>query len=177
MRIRTLALAISLLGLAAPKLSGQMIKWSQQGEIQQMLGPTEIEIRYSRPVARGRQLFGGIVPFGKVWNPGADSATTISFSTDITVNGEQLAAGKYSIWMIPDPAEWTVILSRAADVFHLPYPQGQDAMRFTVKPKEGMHMETLAFYFPVVDGPNAVLAFHWGGTVLEIPLAIEVNEN
>ncbi len=176
MRVRTFALAIGFLVASTPALSSQMIKWSQAGEVRQMLGSTEMEIRYNRPVARGRELFGGIVKYGVVWTPGADSATTISFSTDVTLNGEKLDAGKYSIWMIPDPNEWTVILSSATDVFHQPYPEGHDVRRFAVSPKRGMHMETLAFYFPVVDGPRAVLAFHWGTTVLEMPIEIEVDE-
>ena len=161
---------------SAPALSGQMIKWSQFGEVSQMLGPTEMEVRYSRPVARGRELFGALVKYGVTWAPGADSATTISFSTDVIFNNEKLKAGKYSIWMIPDPNEWTVILSSAADVFHQPYPEGHDVMRFTVTPKSGMHVETLTFHFPMVDGPRATLAFHWGTTVLEIPIEIQVDE-
>lgn len=177
MRFSVIAMAASLTVGTAPALSGQMIKWSQFGEVSQMLGPTNIEVRYSRPVARGRELFGALVPYGVTWAPGADSATTISFSTDVIFNGEKLSAGKYSIWMIPDPNEWTVILSSAADVFHQPYPEGHDVMRFSVSPKTGMHMETLTFYFPVVDGPQAMLAFHWGTTVLEVPIEIEVDES
>ena len=81
MRVRTLVLTAGLFVGSTPALSSQMIKWSQSGEVNQMLGPTEMEIRYSRPVARGRELFGGIVKYGVTWAPGADSATTISFST------------------------------------------------------------------------------------------------
>lgn len=175
MRPSILLLTASLLTGAVSGLDGQMIKWSQFGEVFQMLGPTEIEVRYSRPVARGRDLFGALVPFDSVWAPGADSATTIAFSTDVSFNGSPLEAGKYSIWMIPGPREWTVILSSAADVFHRPYPAGHDAMRFVVTPREGSHMETLTFHFPVVDGPRAVFAFHWGTTVIEIPIEIEVE--
>ncbi|MFQ6045564.1 MAG: DUF2911 domain-containing protein [Gemmatimonadales bacterium] len=172
----TLCAAILLAGIG-PDLHAQMIKWSQFGSVTQMLGDTEIEIRYHRPVARGRQIFGGIVKWGRVWTPGADSATTIEFSTDVMVGGHAVPAGKYSIWMIPrETGEWTVILSRAADVYHTPYPEGQDALRLSLAPEAGSHMETLALYLPVVDGPRAELVMHWGQILVRIPIQIELEQ-
>lgn len=134
---------------------------------------TRIEIVYNRPVARGRALFGALVPWGKVWHPGADTATTIAFSTAVQVNGKPLAAGTYSLWAIPEPELWTVIFSRAQPVWHIPYPEGQDVLRIRVPARQGSHMETLAFYFPVVEGERAVLHLHWGTTV--VPLSISVD--
>jgi hypothetical protein len=136
----------------------------------QMIGATRVEIAYSRPVARGRTLFGGVVPWGKEWTPGADTATSISFSTDVHVNGEPLHAGTYSVWAIPEPSEWTIIFSRATPVFHIPYPAGQDVLRVRATPQAGEHMETLAFYFPMVAPDSAVLYLHWGKTI--VPLRI-----
>jgi hypothetical protein len=152
-----------------------MIPWSQYGSVTQRLGDVQISLRYWRPVARGRELFGALVPWGEVWTPSADSAATITFSDPVTVGGHALDAGTYSIWMIPRPDEWTVILSGAARVYHTPYPEGRDALRFTVRPERVPHIETLAFYFPVVDGPNAELAMHWGETAVSVPIAIEVE--
>ena len=141
----------------------------------QMVGDTKIEIRYSRPVARGRELFGALVPWGRVWNPGADTASQISVSTDVRVGGERLATGTYTLWAIPGQDGWTVIFSRAAPVWHLPYPgEAKDALRIRVVPRRGEHMETLAFYFPVVDGVKATLHLHWGTTI--VPLEIQVND-
>ncbi len=179
MHVRRLFLvfvAATMLGGRARDTTAQAIKWSQSGTVTQMLGDTEIVIRYSRPVARGRELFGALVPWGKTWNPGADSATTIAFSTGVQVDGHPLPAGKYSVWMIPFPEAWTVILSRAADVFHTPYPEGQDALRLELLPESGQHMETLTFHFPVVDGPRAVLTFQWGETMVHVPMEIELEE-
>ena len=157
------------------QIDGQAIKFSQSGSVMQMLGNTEIEIRYSRPVVRGRELFGALVPWGEVWAPGADSATTIAFSNEVLFGGQRLPAGRYSIWMIPGPESWTVILNRVADVYHTRYAEGQDVLRMQVEPDRGLHMETLTFHFPVVDGPNAVLAFHWGETVVRVPIEIELE--
>ena len=149
------------------------VQKSQSGSVFQRVANTDIEVVYDRPVARGRELFGGIVAYDEVWNPGANDATAVSFSRDVTVNGEALPAGKYSIWAIPRAGDWTVIFSRAADVYHTPYPgENQDALRLTITPQRGDHMETLAFYFPMVEGKETELRLHWGETV--VPMLIKV---
>jgi hypothetical protein len=145
---------------------------SQHGSVSQRFAETTITVVYNRPVARGRELFGSLVPYGKVWCPCANDATTIELTTAIKINGHDLAAGKYSVWSEPNPDKWVVIFNRTADVWHTRYPTGQDALRVDVTPKTGSHMETLAFYFPVVDGKKAELALHWGTVV--VPLSIEV---
>ncbi len=146
---------------------------SQAGAVAQRVANTDITVTYSRPVARGRKLFGALVPYDQVWNPGADQATAISVSRDVTINGQALRAGKYSIWAIPRADEWTMIFSRAADVFHTPYPgEAQDALRISVRPEQGSHMETLSFYFAVVEGKDALLRLHWGEVI--VPMSVRV---
>ena len=84
------------------------VQASQSGSVSQTIANTELTITYDRPVARGRALFGGIVPYGEIWNPGANDATAITLSRAVTINGHRLDAGKYSIWAIPGEREWTV---------------------------------------------------------------------
>ena len=149
------------------------VQASQSGSVSQTITTTQITITYDRPVARGRELFGGIVAFGEIWNPGANDATKVSVSHPVTINGMSLPAGDYSIWAIPDPDEWTVIFNRAADVYHEPYPgEEHEELRLTVAPQTGQHMETLAFYFPAVEKKDAELRLHWGETI--VPLQITV---
>jgi Protein of unknown function (DUF2911) len=164
--------AISL--LVSPQRSGgaQKPRPSQHGEVSQTINDTVITIDYNRPVARGRKLFGALVPWGRNWCPGADAATAITLTTDVVVNGKKLAAGSYTLWANPNPEEWTIIFSNAYPAFHTPYPAGRDALRITAKPRAGDHMETLSFYFPLVDGKRAELVLHWG-TVM-VPLEFEV---
>ena len=163
---------------SAPAQSAEIIPLdqvakSQAATVSQRVANTDITITYSRPVARGRVLFGALVPYNDVWNPGADQATAIAFSRDTQINAARLAAGKYSLWVIPRPDSWTVIFSKAADVYHTPYPgEAQDALRLDVKPEPGPHMETLTFYFPNVEGKDATLRLHWGETM--VPLSIRV---
>ena len=176
--IRFLA-ALGMTTLTAAACQAQPVRRSQHGTVSQMIGATRVGVDYNRPVARGRTLFGdeAVVRYGRVWNPGADTATTVAFSGDVTVNGQPLAAGTYSLWMIPRADEWTVIFSRAQPVFHVPYPgEDRDALRVTAKPGTASHMEVLAFYFPVVEPDSAVLRLHWGTTTLEMSIRVGNRE-
>jgi hypothetical protein len=167
--------AAALSVIVAPGIAAQTIgnpKPSQHGSVSQRIADTTIALEYNRPVARGRELFGTLVPYGRVWCPCADDATTIEVSTAIKINGEELPAGKYSIWTEPGADRWAVIFSKNAAAWHTKYPQGQDALRLQVTPRTGSHMETLAFYFPMVDGRKGELVLHWGTVV--VPMTIEV---
>ena len=146
---------------------------SQAAAVSQRIANTEVTITYSRPVARGRELFGALVPYEQIWNPGADQATAIAFSRDVQINKQPLKSGNYSLWAIPRRESWTIIFSRAADVFHTPYPgENQDALRLEARPEQGPHMEALCFYFPIVEGKDAVLRLHWGNVM--VPLSVTV---
>jgi hypothetical protein len=169
--------AIALLvvsSFATPGLCpAQVIPFSQRGEVGQTVGFTDITVRYGRPVARGRALFPGVVKWDAIWHPGADSASRISLNRDIELEGNPLPAGEYTLWLIPrETGRWTVIVSRAAHVFHTPYPgQEHDALRFEVTVETGAHMETLAYYFPLVNRDEAILRIHWGTMI--VPLRIK----
>jgi Protein of unknown function (DUF2911) len=168
------AVAIAL--VLAPSLGAQDAprpRRSQQAGVVQLLGTTRVEVRYSRPSARGRELFGALVPWGRVWTPGADTATSVTFTHPVRVNGQSLAAGAYSLWTIPGEARWTIIFSTAHPVWHLPYPAGRDVLRIESTPREGPHAELLTFAFPAVDGLTGELVMHWGTTV--VPIAIEAE--
>jgi hypothetical protein len=161
-----------LLPAAGSQIRAQQIPRSQHGSVSQQIAQTRIMVEYNRPVARGRVLFGDLVPWGRVWNPGADDGTTIAVSTDVRVNEQPLPAGTYSLWAEPRPERWTIIFNKVHPVFHTRYPVGQDALRLAVTPRQGAHMETLAFYFPVVDGKRGELVLHWGTVV--VPLQFDV---
>jgi len=168
--------AVAAILSAASQARAQGIPFSQHGSVSQRVGFTDISIEYNRPVARGRTLFGdhAVVRWGEVWHPGADSATTITLSRGVLVEGRPLAAGQYTLWTIPRADGWTVIFSRAVHVFHIPYPGAdRDALRVEVKPETGSHMDALAWYFPVVAPDSAILNLHWGETVVPIHIRTE----
>ena len=174
---RSLLLLAALAGFGATSAGAQAIPFSQHGTVFQRVAVTDILITYNRPTARGRQLFPGVVNWGRIWNPGADSAPRVMFSKDVKLAGPSIKAGEYSLWVIPaEVGPWTFILNKEAHVYHDPYPGEQhDLIRFPVTPTRGEHMEALAYYFPEVRRDKAVLRLHWGTVV--IALVIETGWN
>jgi len=144
--------------------------FSQRGSVTQNVALTEFSISYGRPVARGRALFGALVPWDSVWHPGADSATIVRIDHDVLLDGKAVAAGEYSLWLIPRAERpWTLILSRAAHVFHKPYPGAEfDALRLEVQPAQASAMESMAIYFAAVLRDEAELRLHWGTTYVAV---------
>jgi len=166
--VKHLACAAAL-ALSAPACA-QGYPFSQRGTVTQNVALTAISVEYGRPVARGRALWGHLVPWDSIWHPGADSATRISFDHDLLLEGKALKAGEYSLWLIPrEKAAWTVIVSRAAHTFHKPYPGAElDVLRIDVMPETVSHMESFAIYFPSVLREEATLRLHWGTTAVPI---------
>ncbi|HXO84630.1 MAG TPA: DUF2911 domain-containing protein [Gemmatimonadales bacterium] len=167
----TLWTAWLVLSAIGCQLSGQVPK-SQRGSVNQRVGTTDISVVYNRPVARGREIWGSLVRWGRRWHPGADSATTISFSKDVTINGHALQKGSYTLWTVPEESKpWTVIFNRGTGVWHTSYPgDSLDALKVEIKPESGAHMESLAYYFPMVDADSTLLRLHWGTVI--IPMMI-----
>jgi hypothetical protein len=154
-----------------PSLDG--VRKSQPGSVMQKIADTNITVVYNRPVARGRDIFGALVPYGRMWHPGADQASTIALSSSVTINGQTLAAGKYSIWAIPRADRWTMVFNKTAEVWHTPYPgEATDVLRIDVPVEEGAHMETLAFYFPEVEGKTATLRLHWADVIVPMKIVV-----
>jgi hypothetical protein len=178
MRLRTklLGSVVLLILLAALALVGYWRYWpqhppaSQHGLVEQQVASTTVIVDYNRPVAHGREPFGDTVAWGQIWTPSAARPAIIRFSTDVQLNGQALSKGNYAIWAQPRMDAWTLIFSRHVDSERATYQEGQDALRLTIAPRTGPHMETLAFYFPVVDGHGAELVLHWGRVV--VPMQI-----
>jgi hypothetical protein len=175
MSIVAVALLVHTLVVAQePAAAPSGVKPSQHGSVTQQVAATKITLEYNRPVARGRDLFGALVPYDRVWCPGADDCTTLTVSTPIKIESQDLPAGTYTVWARPGAEKWGIIINRAHPVFHTRYESvaDQNALKLEVTPRAGPHMETLAFYFPVVNGKHAELVLHWGTVV--IPLSIDV---
>lgn len=160
------------LALDSGSAYSQGYPFSQRVSVVQNVAHTTISLEYGRPVARGRALFGSLVPWDSVWHPGADSASRISFSRDVVIEGKQVPRGDYSLWLIPRKDElWTLILNRESRIFHRPYPgAASDELRIDVAPEIASHMESMAIFFPMVLRDDAVLAIHWGTTILPVRL-------
>ncbi len=148
MKNHILLFALFLVG-ALSSISAQEIdlpRVSPKASISYTIGYTEVRINYSSPAVKERVVWGGLVPYDKIWRGGANEATTVEFSTDVNIEGQTLRAGKYALFFIPGEKEWTVIFNKQADQWGAyKYDESQDAIRLTIEPKlnEGMQERLL----------------------------------
>lgn len=143
--------------------------------LKQRVGLTDIEIVYCRPGVKGRPIFGGIVPYGQVWRTGANASTKISFSTPVKLNAMDIPAGRYALYTIPGPDEWTIILSKNTRLWgSFGYNQKDDLVRFKVQPIPFPAMvETFTIEFSDIRDESANLVLLWDKTC--VPIHLEVN--
>ena len=148
---------------------------SQRAAVSQTFGVTEVDIHYHRPAVNEREIWGTLVPYDAVWRTGANENTLISFSTDVSIEGQPLAAGKYGLHTIAGEDEWTVIFSHDTTAWgSFSYVEANDALRVTVKPEEApFHQERMAFTFDDLSNDGVTIALHWGK--LRVPVKVTAN--
>jgi Protein of unknown function (DUF2911) len=171
-RVLAFASAALIAGSAgiAPRAYGQGYPFSQRGTVSQMIAFTKIAIEYGRPTARGRALFGALVPWDSVWHPGADSATQITITHDITLEDRPVKAGTYTVWLVPhEHAPWTFVLNRTTGIQHTPYPgAASDLLRVEVPVEQLSHVETVQYSFPMVQRDAGQLRLQWGTSAITL---------
>jgi hypothetical protein len=152
----------------------QKVRVSPKASVMQVVGFTEIQIDYGRPGVKGRKIWGELVPYNRVWRAGANEATVISFSNDVTIEGKNLPAGKYSFFTIPNKDEWVLIFNRAAEQWGaFEYNESQDALRVTVKQQENNFVEWLTYSFSKTGDHSAVINLKW--EKLKVPFKVEAK--
>jgi hypothetical protein len=145
--------------------------------IKQRVGLTDVTVDYSRPGAKGRTVFGGIVPYGTVWRTGANFATKVTFSTPVKLEGHDIPAGTYSLFTIPGTNEWTVIINKNASQWGaFQYDPSDDLVRFDVTPGTvaDAPVETFTIDFNQIRDDSAVLTLDWDKTAVPIKLQVDV---
>src|SRR5438105_6073781 len=147
---------------------------SQRGTVSQRIGLTDITITYHRPAVGGREIWGKTVPYGKVWRAGANENTTITVSSDVSVEGKPLAAGTYGLHTIPDKDQWTVIFSKNSTSWgSFSYDEKEDALRVNVKPHAAEPFELLTYTFEEIKPDSATATLRW--EKLAVPLHVSVD--
>lgn len=144
---------------------------SPQAIISQVVGNTQLEIEYERPLARNRKIFGGLVPWNSVWRTGAGHCTKMKMDKDVVIEGQQVPRGHYSLFTIPNPDEWVVILNTDTSLYgSYNYSPAKDIARFVVKPmRSGRYYESLTIDVDIIQ-TNAKLYISW--TDIQIDFAI-----
>lgn len=149
---------------------------SQFASVSQHIGLTDISITYNRPSVKGRTVFGELVPYEQVWRAGANKNTTISFSTDVKINGQNLKAGIYGLHMIPSKNEWTIIFSNnywSWGSFN--YDKKEDALRIKVFPDIGEFTEWLQYTFDSADPNSSVVTMSWDKITVRFTVEVDVK--
>lgn len=143
----------------------------------QAFGLGKITLTYSRPNVKGRKIFGYTEPYNAVWRTGANAATTIAFTDDVTLEGHKVTAGEYSLFSIPGESEWTIILNKTVNQWGAyDYKAADDYLRFTIKPiKIDENVETLTMQFTNVFPTSADLNLLWEHTALVIHLTTDID--
>ncbi len=144
--------------------------------LKQRIGATDIEVVYSRPSAKGRVMLGGNNPYGQVWRTGANSATRISFSTPVSVEGSHLDAGTYELFTIPNKDQWTIIFQKAGDQWGAyAYDPKNDVLRVTATPVAlAEPVETFTIEFNDFRPDSATLDLVWEHTRVPVKLGFDV---
>ncbi|HQQ57451.1 MAG TPA: DUF2911 domain-containing protein, partial [Mesotoga sp.] len=151
---------------------------SPNASLYQVVGISEVTVKYARPSVKGRTIYGGLVPYGEVWRTGANTNTTLTLSHEATIGGVEVPAGTYGLFTIPGTSEWTVILSKDNTSWGSgSYKQENDAARFTVKPEKVSNVELLTFNFEHVDSDKARLTIAWADVKIGFDLVFESHKN
>lgn len=172
----TLILAAGLLwNVPQAKAQLKLPAASSGQEISQDLGIGTIQLKYQRPNMRQRVVFGELVPFGQVWRTGANDATTITFSTDVQIEGKNLAAGTYGLFTIPEQGQWTIIFSKNPEQWGAyNYDEADDVLRIQVQTsKLDQPVETFTISFNQVLEQSLVMALAWEQTQAEFNVSVD----
>lgn len=162
---------------AAQERGNDEARVSPNAAVSQTIGTTEVRITYGRPFVNDRTIFSddGLVPYGEVWRTGANEATTISFSSDVTVQGESLSAGTYSLYTIPNEDSWTIIFNENANQWGTDYDESGDVLRVESTPESASHREMMTILFEDVSETSGTCVLHWAD--VRVPFEISVAGN
>jgi hypothetical protein len=146
----------------------------------QQIGLGNVSVNYSRPGVRGRKIFGGLVPFNKVWRTGANLPTFLVFNDSVYVEGKQhkLNPGKYALYTIPGTEEWTIIFSKDTTLWGaFGYKEKDDALRFNVKASSSRSLtENLTIEFNDLTDKTATMRLQWEYTIVSFRIQFDIDQ-
>ena len=137
-----------------------------------------IELIYSRPNAKGRKIYGDLVPYNKLWRTGANTATKIMFTDAVELGGKKIDTGTYVLYSIPGVDSWEIILNKGLGNWGIDgYKEGQDVLRFKVVPQKiRTYYETFTMQFVNIKPESCDLQILWEKTAVNIPVTSNVKD-
>ncbi len=150
---------------------------SPEAKVVQNAGLTTITIDYSSPAVKGRKIWGGLVPMDKVWRAGANHSTTIHFTQPVVIGDKEVAAGTYGFFAIPGAASWTLIISKANELWGSDdYKPENDVVRVTVKPTAIPNRERLVYLVTNFTNETANIDLEWEKVRVTLPVKLKTAE-
>ena len=173
-RLLTIAAACSLalllvLPAAAQERSNDSAKASPNAAVSQTIGTTEVSLTYGRPSVNDRTIFGGLEAYGEVWRTGANESTAITFSDDVLIEGEEVAAGTYSLYSVPGEDTWEIIINDKLS-WGTQYDMNEDVLRVEVDSEESFFMEQMMIYFEDITAESGNMVIHWADTRVSVQI-------
>jgi hypothetical protein len=151
---------------------------SPQSFLKQTIGLTDISVRYHAPGVKGRKVFGGLVPYGKLWRAGANEATLITFTDELFLNHERVPAGTYSFFILPESdSVWNIVLNRDTTLWGLEgYDELQDVAYLRVTPKPVQFHETMQFSFSDIGTNTGFMHLTWENSQISLRIETEIEK-
>lgn len=145
--------------------------------VKQEFGLSSIELSYARPNMKERKIYGGLVPYDKVWRTGANAATTLTFGDEVMIGGKKIPAGKYGLLTIPGKASWTIIITKQTNVTSpAAYKQEEDVVRVNAKVNTtASRAETFTIQFANVQAESCELQIIWDNVMVALPIRTDVD--
>jgi hypothetical protein len=173
--MRHAATAVGLaLALGAPGTLCAQVRGSERAEVSQTVDGTKVTVNYARPRLRGRSnVFGTVVPWGEIWTPGANTATKLTVSKDVTIEGRAVPKGSYSVWIPMAQGEWTLVLDRDTTLFHMYGPKERAGqIRIPVRKVPVPLTDVLTWSFPELRTASVRLVMQWETTSVPLDIAV-----
>lgn len=147
--------------------------------LKQEVGLGNIEIIYSRPGAKGRKVFGDLVPYGQLWRTGANEATRITFSEPVEIGGKKIDSGSYVLYCIPNVDVWEIILNKGLQNWGTEsYSENKDVVRFKIVPlKNKISVETFTIQLNEIKPESCTIELLWEKKIIRIPVIFSIKEN
>lgn len=159
--------------LAFAQVAPELPDASPRARVEQKVGLTEMWVDYSSPGRKGRDVWGGLVPYGELWRTGANFNTLIHFGRDVAFGGVDVPAGTYGVYTIPGQGAWTVILNRETEAWGTGgYDEAKDAARVKVSPVDAPARERMTFIFSETSEDGTRLDLEWAGVRVSVPVAV-----
>ena len=153
---------------------------SPTGKISQEVGLTKVEVEYSRPSAKGRKIFGDLVPFGDLWRTGANASTKVTFGDDVKVGGTALAKGTYALYTVPGERQWDIVFYKNTSLWGAPAPADYKmedvAAKVTVASSSLRDaVETFTIEISNLKNDGATIDLMWENTKVSVPFTQDTD--